>query len=212
MKPNTVYLVDENGEQRRAFALTLGELFEDCGLIVEPMAPLPNPNDYAPLLASGTVAALILDQRLEDGGVAYSGTQLSAYLRGIVPKLPIFILSNYTDDRSLFEQGEGDVEYIVPKKIIADPTSRDAQIFKSRFLRRLNVFVDVLDERAKRYHDLLVKSLREKLTPEEEEEMGLLDDERILPQQAMELADVKALDAALAELRERMNSDDSSSK
>lgn len=207
MNANIVFLVDENGEQRRAFALTLGELFEGAGLTIKPMAPLPTPADYAPLLADGSVVSLILDQKMEDGGVAYSGTQLSAYLRGIAPKLPIFILSNYTDDRALFEEGEGDVEYIVSKKMIADPTSRDAQIFKARFLRRLNVFVDLLDARAKRYHDLLVKSLREKLTPEEEKEMGLLENERIIPQQAKEIGDIKALEAAISELRERIQSD-----
>lgn len=207
MNPDTVYLVDENDEQRRAFALTLSELFEDTGLTLKPIAPLPTPEDYAPLLASGTVAALILDQKLEDGGVAYSGTELSSYLRGIVPKLPIFILSNYTDNRALFEQGEADVEYIIPKKAITDPTSREAQIFKSRFLRRLNVFVDVLGERAKRYHELLVKSLREELTPDEGKELGLLDIERILPHQAEEIGDVRRLEAAIAELRQRINRD-----
>lgn len=206
MNPKIVYLVDENEEQRRAFTLTLSELFEGCGFAIEPLAPLPKPEDYVPLLASGSVAALILDQKMEDGGVAYSGTQLSAYLRGIAPKLPIFILSNYTDDRALFEQGEGDVEYIVSKKVITDPTSRDAQIFKARFLRRLNGFVDILDERARRYHDLLVKSLRDKLTPEEEKEIGLLETERIIPQQAKEISDNKTLEAAIAQLRERIHS------
>lgn len=208
MNPDTVYLVDENEEQRRAFVLTLSELFEGCGLTIKPLAPLPRPEDYAPLLATGSVAALILDQKMEDGGVAYSGTVLSSFLRGIVPKLPIIILSNYTDDRALFENGEGAVEYIVPKKIITDPTTRDAQIFKERFLRRLSAFVDLLNGRAKRYHELLVKSLREKLTPEEAAEMGLLETDRALPQQAKEIGDVMALEAAIDELRKRITPDE----
>lgn len=158
MNPKTVYLVDENEEQRRAFTLTLNELFEGTGVVIQAMVPLPAQSDYATVLADGAAAALILDQKLEDGGVPYSGTELSAYLRGIVPKLPIFILSNFTDDPALFEEGEGDVEYIVPKKVIADPTCREAQIFKARFLRRLNVFADVLNERAQRYHELLVQA------------------------------------------------------
>lgn len=208
MKPDTVYLVDENAEQRRAFTLTLNELFEGNGIVIRSMAPLPNPEDYAALLAGGTVAALILDQKMEDGGVAYSGTQLSARLRSIAPKLPIFILSNYTENRSLFEDGEGDVESIISKKDITDPTTHDAQIFKARFLRRLSGFVDLLDERAKRYHDLLVKSLRETLTPEEEKEIGVLETERIIPQQAAEIGDIKALQVAIAELRKRIHPDE----
>ncbi len=208
MNPNIVYLVDENEEQRRAFTLTLDELFEGSGLIIKAIAPLAKPEDYASLLANNLVAALILDQKMEDGGVSYSGTQLSAFLRGIAPKLPIFILSNYTEDRALFENGEGAVEYIVPKQIITDPTTRDALIFKERFLRRLCGFKDLLSERGKRYHDLLVKSLRDKLTPEEEKEIGLLEIDRILPQQAREIGDIKTLEAAICELQKRLNPDE----
>jgi hypothetical protein len=212
MSPITVYLVDENEEQRRAYALALGELFEGSGIIIKPIAPLQSPSDYAPLLAVGDVAALILDQKMEDGGVTYSGTELSAYLRSIAPKLPIFILSNYTDNRSLFEQGEGDVEDIVSKQVIAEPTTRDAQIFRARFLRRLNVFADMLGERAQRHHDLLVKSLADKLTIEEEKELGLLETERILPYQATEIGDIKALEAAITDLRKRIRPDEPSSQ
>jgi hypothetical protein len=212
MKSNIVYLIDENEEQRRAYALVLGELLDGTGLVIEPLAPLPTPDDYAPLLATGSVVALILDQKLEDGGVAYSGTQLSGHLRGIAPKLPIFIISNYTNDPELFKDGEGDVEYIIAKKVINDPTSRDAQIFKARFIRRLGVFADVLNERTQRYHNLLVKSLSESLTNEEEKELGLLETERAIPQQATEIRDIKALEDAIAELRSRMNPNKTSLK
>lgn len=208
MTTHTILLVDENAEQRRAFTLTLSELFEGTGIVIRAKEPLPQCSDYAAVVADGEVAALILDQKMEDGGVGYTGTQLSSFLRGIVPKLPIFILSNYTDDRALFEQGEGDVEYIVPKKVLTDPTTRDAQIFKARVLRRLNVFADVLAERARRYHDLLVKSLQSKLTTDEEKELGLLDTERTVPHQATELVDIKTLDSAIAEIRKRLEADD----
>jgi hypothetical protein len=200
-------LVDENEEQQRAFSLTLGELFADTGLRVIGMGPLAEPADYLEMLAKGDVAALILDQKMEDGGVRYTGTQLSTYLRGVSPKLPIVILSNYTDDRNLFEDGEGDVEYVVAKSAIVNPTSREAQIFKARLVRRLDVFADLLQERSRRFHDLLVKSLREGLTSEEQTEMGLLETERLLPQQAAELKDIEALDKAIAELRRRMYPD-----
>lgn len=93
-----------------------------------------------------------------------------------------------------------------------DPTSEGAKIFKARFLRRFAVYVDVLDDRAQRYHDLLVKSLTETLTGEEEAEIGLLETERVLPQHVTELEDVKALETAIAELRSRLNPDDSSSE
>lgn len=207
MSTHTMLLVDENAEQRRAYTLILTELFEGTGVVIRAIAPLAKPADYNPIVADGGIAALILDQKMEDGGVGYTGTELSSFLRGVVPKLPIFILSNFTEEKALFEQGEGDVEYIVDKKVLTDPTTRDAQIFKARVLRRLNVFADVLTERAQRYHDLLVKSLTSRLSADEEKELGLLDAERAVPQQATEIVDIKALDQAIADIRKRLDSD-----
>lgn len=208
MNPDTIYLVDENLQQRRAYVLALNELLEGSGYSVKALEPFPLQTDYADLLANGSVAALILDQKMEDGGIPYLGTELSAYLRGIVPKLPIVILSNFTKDTALFENGEGSVEYIVSKNVISDPTSRDAQVFKERFLRRLAGFADLLNERAQRYHELLIKSLKDKLTPEEEAEIGLLEIDRTLPQQANELRDIQALESAIAELKKRIEPTD----
>lgn len=208
MNPITICFVDENDEQRRAYARVLAELFADSGVAIKAIAPLPKVEDYAALLADGSVMGLILDQKMEDGGVGYSGTQLSAHVRGFMPKLPIVILSNYTDDTALFEQDADAVEYLISKKTIADPTTRDAQIFKARFLRRLGGFADLIGTRAQRYHDLLVKSLKETLSAEETTEMGLLESERLLPQQAKEIGDVKALQDAIAELKKRLNKDD----
>lgn len=201
MSLKTVYLIDENEEQRRAYTLTLSELFEDAGVVIEAIVPLPTPADYASLLAGGGVSALILDQKLEDGGVSYSGTELSAFIRGIAPKLPIVILSNYTDEPALFEQGEGDVEYIIPKKVVADPTCRNAQIFKARFLRHLNVFTDVLNERAQRYHDLLVRSLNVSLSPEEQAEISALEGDRLSAVAAAERERQQKLDADIERLK-----------
>lgn len=208
MNPDTIFLVDENLQQRRAYVLALNELLQGTGYSVEALEPLPLVTDYGGILSSGSVAALILDQKMEDGGIPYSGTELSAYLRSIVPKLPIVILSNYTKDAALFENGEGSVEYIVPKAVVADPTCRDAQVFKERFLRRLTGFTELLNERAQRHHDLLIKSLKDKLTPEEEAELGLLEIDRTLPQQANELRDIKALETAIAELKKRIEPTD----
>jgi len=208
MNPDTIFLVDENAQQRRAYVLALNELLEGSGYTVKPLEPFRSQTDYAAILASGSVAALILDQKMEDGGIPYSGTELSAYLRSIVPKLPIVILSNFTKDTALFESGEGAVEYIISKNVFVDPTKRDAQVFKERFLRRLAGFADLLNERAQRHHELLIKSLKDRLTPEEEAELGLLEIDRTLPQQASEIGDIKALETAIAELKKRIKEND----
>ena len=210
MNPNTILLVDDNAEQRRTYVRTLKELLDGCGYTVKPLEPLPSETEYAEILADGEVAALILDQKMEDGGVPYSGIKLSAYLRSIAPKLPIVILSNYTENSDLFVEGEGSVEYIISKGIIGDPTGRDAQVFKERFLRRLSGFSDLLSDRAQRYHEFLVKSLKDELTPEEKGELGLLEEDRVLPQQVCEIQDINALEMAITELKKRIEPTSSS--
>jgi hypothetical protein len=64
-----------------------------------------------------------------------------------------------------------------------------------------------LNEREKRFHDLLVKSLREPLSPEEEKELGLLEDERVLQVHAQELSDTKALQKTIEELKAKLAPD-----
>jgi FixJ family two-component response regulator len=208
MIPTTIFLIDENAQQRRAYALAISELLEGSEYTVQALPPLQSQSEYAGLIAKGSAAALIVDQKMEDGGIPYSGTELAAYLRSIAPKLPIVILSNYTEDTALFEKGEGAVEYVISKTVIGNPTSREAQLFKERFLRRLSGFTELLNARAQRHHDLLLRSLKDKLTPEEESELGLLEIDRALPQQANELGDIKALETAIEELKKRIASTD----
>lgn len=202
MSRNTVYLIDENEQQRRTYVRSLTDLFSDCDLRIEGRGPLPSLGSYASLLANNEIAAFILDQKLEDGGVDYSGTQLSSHLRGIVPKIPIVILTNYAEDLSLFAEGEGDVEYIISKRVMGDPSSREAQIFKSRFLRRLNVFSDILGSRESRYHELLVRSLNSPLSEQEQREMDTLEGERMAPVAAVERSRQREIDADIQRLKD----------
>ena len=140
------------------------------------------------------------------GLVNYSGTDLASHLRTINSKLPIYILTGYADQREEFSGVEHRVEYIIDKKEIADSASEPAQTIKARMLRRMETFNDLLDIREQRFHDLLVKSLHQKLTSEEEKEIGLLETERIIPQQAKEIGDIKALETAIDQLRKRIHS------
>ena len=97
------------------------------------------------------------------------------------------------------------VEDVVEKSaVLRDPQAADAQTFKTRLLRHMNVFGEIRDEREKRFHDLLVKSLKERLTAEEEGELGVLETDRMLPMQAEEFQNVAALEKALDEVRARV--------
>jgi hypothetical protein len=156
------------------------------------------------LLATGTIAGLIVDQKLEDGGFNYTGAELASFLRGIDSKLPIIILTNFKNEHEQFENAEKDIEYIAAKEEIKDPDSREAQVIKARLLRHLNIFADVFDERQRRFHELLVKSLKETLCPEETEELGLLKGDRLLWVQAAEQRETPKLENLLEELRKRV--------
>src|SRR5687767_923459 len=85
-------------------------------------------------------------------------------IKAIVPKLPIYILTAFANEEGEFEGSEFNVEAILDKSEIEDPTSETAKIIKARFLRRLAVFEDVLSIREKRFHQLLIKSLKESLS------------------------------------------------
>lgn len=212
MSPLELRLIDENEVQRETYAAALNALMENTGVVVAPMAPLNEMQDYIALLAEKKISGLILDQKLEDGGFSYSGSQLATFLRSIFPKLPIVILTNYKHEQEQFDTGEKDVEYICAKDEIKDPDSRPAQIIKARLLRRLNVFADVLGERERRYHDLLVKSLKEPLSAEDEKELGLLEEARVLPVQATEVRESQTLEKALEELRKRVGEGEQGAK
>lgn len=210
MSNNNIIFVDDDSSERKGCGDVLTEIFNGTGLSVTPLEPLAELPSYAELAARESTAAFILDQRLGTSGKAsYTGIELAQFLRSVSPKIPIVILTNFSSDD--FGAGTCSVECVVQKaRVLQNPTSPEAVEFRERLLRHINVFTDIAGERAKRYHELLVRSLREKLTAEEEKELGLLETERLLPQQAEEIGDVQALEKAVAELKQRLQEDEPS--
>jgi DNA-binding NarL/FixJ family response regulator len=200
-----VFFIDDDEYERRSSTDVLNEIFKGTSIHVEALAPLPTLADYSGLVAKRTASALIVDERLNTaGGVAYTGAELAAHLRAIGGNLPIVILTNFPDDD--FNKQGWAVESIIAKKcVLNDPASPVAQAFKARLSRQIEIAGAVLAEREQRFHDLLVKSLKESLTPEEEKELGLLETERILPVQAEELPDAKSLQKTIEELKAKLN-------
>lgn len=194
-------LVDENPVQRETYAAALRALLENTGITVEAIEPLEMKQDYLALLSTKRIAALVLDQKLEDGGYSYTGSELAAFLRAVESKLPILILTNYADDYPELEQAQRDVEHIASKEDIKDPDSAKAQVLKARLVRHMNVFADVRDARQRRHHELLVKSLKSDLATEEQEEFDKLSESRLVRLQAEEQKEDRSLSEVLAELR-----------
>ena len=202
-----LYLVDDREEARHANSYALQTFLGSSDIKVEAIAPFPQFAQFDELLKNPNLGGFFIDHKMRGGAtVTYNGIELAGHLRALHPKLPIYILTGYPPDDEL-NSGAYRVEDIVGKTEIEDRTTEKAQVLRARILRRLAVFGDVLDAREQRFHDLLVKSMKEPLTAAEEREMGLLETERLAPQHAAELRDTKALEQAIAELKAKLQNE-----
>jgi len=202
-----LYFVDDKEAARLANAPLLQRLLDSPDIKVEAIAPFPQFGQFDELLKNPNLGGFFIDQKMRGGSsVNYNGIELAGHLRSRYPKMPIYILTGYPPDDEL-TGGAYRVEDIIDKADIEDRYSEKAQMLKARILRRLAVFGDVLNVREQRFHDLLVKSMKESLTLDEEKELGLLETERLVPQHAAELKDAKALEQAIAELKAKMQNE-----
>ena len=202
----SVYFIDDDDIERRSGTDVLKEIFQDTTISIEGIAPLPALADYSKMVARNAVAALILDQKLNTAvAVPYSGAELAAHLRAIGSNIPIVILTNYPEE--VASRGWA-VECIIQKKhILHDPTAAPAQEFKARLSRQVELAASLVGERERRFHDLLVKSLKKPLTADEDKELGVLESERLVPSQAEEMRDAKSLEKAIEELKAKLRPD-----
>ena len=106
-------------------------------------------------------------------------------------KIPIYILTNFADEEDEFAGGKWSVEYIIPKEGLSD--EEGARTAKARILRHIDVYEDILDERAKRFNELLRKSLNDDLDEAELQELEELQVERAASTLAHELEEVQTL-------------------
>ena len=202
MKRNTIYLVDEDPASRRANRNFLKDLLNCDDLEVIALEPFRDKAEYDRLVISPSVAAFILDQRMKGSGVVnYNGTDLAQYIRRIDSKIPIYILTGYADEHDEFFGSNYLIEYIIAKESIEDLNSEAAITIKARILRGLSVFTDVRSEWDQRYHDLLLKSLREPLSQEEEAEMDSIEGESSAAVLAIERKSERELSQAIDALK-----------
>lgn len=169
-------------------------------LNVQELAPLPKLSSYDTLLANSDTAAFIIDQKLSTTGeVTYEGTKLAKHLRAIDKRIPLYILTGYVDDA--LKKGGGTVEDVIPKKDLVKTKEEPATRFRAALMRRIADYRDILSGKERRFHDLLVKSLNDKLTKKEKLEFVKLQEARVLPVHAAELGKLAAVDKTIESLR-----------
>jgi hypothetical protein len=206
MNPVILYLVDDKEASRHANGPALQRFLGSPDIKIVPIEPFPDFAQYDTLLSDPALGGFFIDQKMRGGGVVnYNGIDLAGYLRSLHLKLPIYILTGFPNED--FSGTLYRVEDVVDKEAIEDRESEDAQVLRARILRRLNVFTDILDAREQRFHDLLLKSMKENLTAAEEKEIGLLETERLAPQHAAEWHDTKALERAITELKAKLQNE-----
>lgn len=203
MERKVVYVVDEDDAARNANCRDLRTLLVAGELDIRALAPFKFLAEYDELLAKPDTAAFILDQRMRTSGVvSYDGTDLARHIRGIDAKIPIYILTGHPDDDAEFEGANYLVEHIIGKDWIEDPTSELAITAKARILRHIAIFDDVRKVQEQRFHDLLVKSIREGLTQDEQDEMNRLEYETAVSVAAAERSEEAKLLRQIKELQD----------
>ena len=181
MEPNEnpiVWIIDENERELRNYQSILQGAMEQYGapITVEPLPARRQIGDYHDIVGNPRTVAIIVDQRLQESrGIDHTGIELAKRLRSLVPNLPIYILTNHvpSDD---FHGSEWSVEDILPKQDMSDP--EELKTITARLIRRIGVHQAILEERDRRYRELLRKSLDEQLTQGEKDEFDELRFER----------------------------------
>ena len=192
MNTQIIWLIDDDEGELTTYSNDL-KLDMPQGIQIKAIRPYPRKVDYvSALLENPNTACIIIDQKLKETRIAtYTGIELAQYLRRINKKIPIYILTNFPDDKD-FAGHEWNIEYIIPKGNFRD--EEGAQTAKARILRHTNVYEDILDGRAKRFNELLKKSLDDSLDEAELDELAELQAERIAPTLAKDVEELQKLE------------------
>jgi hypothetical protein len=197
MNKKKIWLIDENKLEIRASQKMLSRILSGSVDVIAIFPPFSTLQEYHVLLKDPDTASIIIDQRLKDTGIAnYTGIELANHLRSIDTKIPLYILTNFAED---FEKNSGrgwSVEDIIDKGRLSvdDDTKMETA---ARILRRINVFDDILDDREKRFHGLLVKSLSQSLSVDELDELERLQENRASSILADEINQLGEIEKAL---------------
>lgn len=192
MNTQIIWLIDDDEEELTTYSNDL-KLDMPQGIQIKAIPPYPRKIDYvSTLLENPDTACIIIDHKLKETRIAtYTGIELAQYLRRINKKIPIYILTNFPDDKD-FAGREWNIEYIISKGSFRDEDG--AQTAKARILRHIDVYGDILDERAKRFSELLKKSLDDSLNETELDELAELQAERIAPTLAKDVEELQKLE------------------
>lgn len=174
-----VYYIDDEKDNLGMYAPILKRLFGK-EIELRPQQPMNLIGDMISFLTKESqLGGLVLDFKLGAKSDAnYSGFDLAEAMRVGMPKLPIYILTNYAGDDS-FTDDPSQVEFVIEKGSINNVKTEHT--LTARFRRHQNIFADILSEREREFLNLLHKSTQAELSPEEVKRFKDLQFERSRP-------------------------------
>lgn len=202
-----IYIEDEI-VPRDMFKESLKSIYEDGIEIVTPDVER-NISDMITVCNNyDNVAGYVIDEKLKISGEAtYLGTDLAQAIRDIDSKIPVYIL---TSDASNVDNNLGSIEYIISKNDLSDRVQYN--IIQQRLRRHLDIYNDIKSKRALRLEELLIKSMNEDLTIEENKEFEELNLIRMKPILLEESSESKKLkndldnqEAILKDIESKLN-------
>lgn len=187
---NTIIFIDDDSDIRATYELSMRMMFSEefkiiC-LDVEPtlegmilkLSDIPDKVTY------------FIDEKLKHSGIAsYSGVELVERIRLFDSKIPIYILTSFSDE---IEKYLGDIEFVIDKNDW--DLDEEEQNLTKRFLRHINTYKDIKSKQAERYEVLLEKSIFSTLSQEEIEEFKSLDLSRVKNINSEGIISVESLD------------------
>lgn len=163
--------LDDKQDSLDTYKQHLKECFGDkISVVAEiPLEELPDMIERIQLEPS--LVALILDERLKSTGkIKYTGIELAEAIRRTDSKIPIYMLTGFSDDIGELSY---QVEYVLEKDKLREPSYKKE--VTARVRRHADIYQDILSQRETRFEELLRKSIGLTLTNDELTEFNDLD-------------------------------------
>lgn len=197
---NVVLYIDEEPRALKINGRALQRCFGDDATVI-PLEPIMIKEKMVELIFNHeNLSSIIIDQKLNAAGTAdYFGTELADAIRQIDKKIPVYILTNFSQE---LDPNNKNIEYLLSKD---DLTCQEKiKTISTRVRRHLNTFNDILSERERRFDELLRKHHSTGLSEDEYkefQEIGFYRERKIL---ASELIDSIELERKLLEVERKL--------
>src|SRR5882724_7227033 len=145
----TLAIIDDRKDVRQTLARNITTDLPKPWSVLQ-SDPLPKMSDYSSWISENEVAAVILDERLQEqvagrkkSHVSYSGHELAKELRKYWPSLPIFMVTTHRTDSALQDpKNEVDFEEIFNREDFYQRST----IYTERIVRSAQRFLDTYQE------------------------------------------------------------------